>query len=253
MINVADQLFLSLLLLQQALQAFLALAQRQRAKILTIGKQEIECKEDEVAGLVVRDRRLQRGKTGHAVVVQRDDFAVDQRIRQRLGCSRDGAELVGPVQPFSGQQRYIAILDPQLHAVAVELDFMAPAVRVRRPLDGGAKLRRDEIRHRGNLLRLGALRRRAGFRLRRGSQCCCFPAGARLGGIAPVRLPDRVGLCFALASMNGFGALPLPCAICAIVRPEATERSSSRISLASPSLANSSRCLISSQLVRLPP
>ena len=128
MIDVANQLFFSIPPLQQALQAFLALAQRQRAQILTIGKQEIERKENEIAGLVVRDRGLQRGKTGHAVVVQRDDFAVDQRIGQRPGCFRDGAELVGPVQPFSGQQRHIAILDSQLHAVAVELDLMAPAV-----------------------------------------------------------------------------------------------------------------------------
>src|SRR5262245_38522707 len=45
------------------------------------------------------------------------------------------------------------------------------------------------------------------------------------------------------ASMNGFGALPLPAAICCIVRPEATERSSSRI-LSPSSLAYSSRCLI---------
>ena len=36
-------------------------------------------------------------------------------------------------------------------------------------------------------------------------------------------------------------------------RPEATDRSASRMLLALPSLANSSRCLISSQLVRLPP
>ncbi len=56
-----------------------------------------------------------------------------------------------------------------------------------------------------------------------------------------------------LASMNGFGARPLPSAICAIDRPEATDRSSSRIDSPSPSLANSSRCLIRSQLVRLPP
>ena len=142
-------------------------------------------------------------------MVQRDDFAVDQRIGQRLGCSRDGAELVGPVQPFAGQQRHVAILDPQLHAIAVELDLVAPAVRIRRPLDGGAKLRRDEIRHRGNLLRLGALRRRTRPGLRRGSQCRCFPAGARVGRIAAVRVPDRVGLCLALGQHERLWRLAL--------------------------------------------
>src|SRR5664279_3528924 len=49
------------------------------------------------------------------------------------------------------------------------------------------------------------------------------------------------------AVMNGFGALPLPSAIWSIDRPEATEASSSRTLLALPSLANSSRCLISNQ------
>jgi len=53
-------------------------------------------------------------------------------------------------------------------------------------------------------------------------------------------------------AMNGVGAFPVPFAICAMVRPEATERSFART--ASPSLsAHSSLCLISSQLLRLPP
>ena len=86
---------------------------------------------------------------------------------------------------------------------------MAPAVRVRRPLDGGAKLRRDEIRHRGNLLRLGALRRRAGLGLRRGSQCGCLPARARVGRFAAVRVPDRVGLCLALGQHERLWRLAL--------------------------------------------
>ena len=142
-------------------------------------------------------------------MVQRDDFTVDQRIGQRLGCSRESAELAGPVQSLAGQQRDLAILDPQLHAVAVELDFMAPAVRVRRPLDGGAELRRDEIRHFRNLLRLGALRRRPGSGLRRGAQRCRFPAGARVSRIAPVRVPDRVSLRLALGQHERFRRLAL--------------------------------------------
>src|SRR5258708_3744217 len=54
----------------------------------------------------------------------------------------------------------------------------------------------------------------------------------------------------ALPVMNGFGARPLPSAISSIARPDATEVSSSRMVLALPSLAYSSRCLIRSQLVR---
>ena len=53
--------------------------------------------------------------------------------------------------------------------------------------------------------------------------------------------------------MNGLGDAPVPAAMAAIVRPEATERSFFRMASPSPAVANASRCLISSQFVRLPP
>src|SRR6202035_2386582 len=53
--------------------------------------------------------------------------------------------------------------------------------------------------------------------------------------------------------MNGLGPRPLPAAIEAIGRPEATDRSSRNSASPSPSRANSSRCLISSQLFFLRP
>src|SRR5437016_6082587 len=56
-----------------------------------------------------------------------------------------------------------------------------------------------------------------------------------------------------LLIMNGFGARPLPAAISLSVRPEATERSSLSTPSLSPCFEYSSRCLINSQLVRLPP
>ena len=55
------------------------------------------------------------------------------------------------------------------------------------------------------------------------------------------------------ASMNGFGPLPFPLAIASIARPEATERSCFRMASPVPSRAASSACLMSSQLLRLPP
>ena len=78
--------------------------------------------------------------------------------------------------------------------------------------------------------------------------------GAFVRGEALAAVPDGIRLCAAPpASMNGFGPRPLPAAIAAMVRPEATERSSASSASPSPSCAYSSRCLISSQLVRLPP
>ena len=61
----------------------------------------------------------------------------------------------------------------------------------------------------------------------------------------------RAGL--RLASMKGFGEGPFPAAICSMLRPEATERSASSTPSPEPGRAASSLCLISSQLVRLPP
>jgi hypothetical protein len=55
-----------------------------------------------------------------------------------------------------------------------------------------------------------------------------------------------------LLSMNDFGARPFPDAIWAIELPEATERSSCSSAPPSSSRANLSRCLIRSQLLRLP-
>ena len=56
------------------------------------------------------------------------------------------------------------------------------------------------------------------------------------------------------AVMKGVGALPVPIAISRKVRPDATDVSfSSRMASSLPSFETSSRCLISSQLVRLPP
>src|SRR5450631_4493247 len=55
------------------------------------------------------------------------------------------------------------------------------------------------------------------------------------------------------AVTNGFGPRPLPAAISSIDRPEATDASSSKILFFFPSRANSSRCLIRSQLVRFSP
>ena len=69
-----------------------------------------------------------------------------------------------------------------------------------------------------------------------------------------VGMPDRIGLRHAPARQHErLRARPLPAAICSMVRPEATERSFVRMASPSPGLAHSSRCLISSQLLRLPP
>ena len=130
-------------------------------------------------GLAVGNRRLQGGKIRRALGIERDDLAVDQHVGQRAAFPGDRLELVGPVQPLARLQRGLAVLDAQLHAIAVELDLVAPARAAGRPLDGRAELRRDEVGHRADLLGFGQHR---------------FALRARFRGFAPVGMPDRIGL-----------------------------------------------------------
>jgi hypothetical protein len=53
-----------------------------------------------------------------------------------------------PVEALAGLQAHLAILNPQLNAIAVEFDFVQPAGPGRRASNRLAQLRRDEIRQR---------------------------------------------------------------------------------------------------------
>ncbi len=185
MLDIADRPCLRLgARLQQFFQACLPLGKRQAAQILAVGEQQVERIEDQLVGLAVGNRSLQRGEIRHGAVIEGDDLAVDQHVGQRGALFRDGAELLRPVQPLAGLERRLAVLDAQLHAVAVELDLVAPPFPVRRPFDRRAEFGRDEIRDRGDF---PALR---------------FFLGRGIGNdvIAAIRMPHRIrprarGLC----------------------------------------------------------
>ena len=184
---------------QHFLQSRFALPKRQAAKIFAVRKQQVEGKEDQMIGLAVGYRRLQRGKIRRAMVVERNDLAIDEPIRQRARLFRDSGELVGPVQAFAGLEPGLAALDTQLHAVAVEFDLVAPIFSARWPIDRRAELWRDEIRHRGDFP-------------------CPSAAFAGAAGDVTASLRFECHTASALARldfaiMNGFGALPLPAAI----------------------------------------
>ncbi|MHC2386025.1 hypothetical protein ACVIHB_000841 [Bradyrhizobium liaoningense] len=129
-------------------------------------------------------------------MVERDDLAVDHRVGQRSRFLGNGGELAGPVETLARLQRRLAVLDPELHPVAVELDLVAPALVGRRPLHQRTELRRDEIRH---LRDLPCVRRSRGALLRRSA---ALQRGARRRlDRAPFRLLGTVGLpdCIGLA------------------------------------------------------
>ena len=118
------------------------------AEIVAGDEQGVEGEEDQPLRLAVGKRGLQRGEVGNALRIDRADLAVIDAVAQALaGSLGDLRKLVGPVEALAGPQARIAILDPQLHAIAVELQLMDPALAARRPVDHGGKLRLDEIRH----------------------------------------------------------------------------------------------------------
>ena len=67
---------------KKILQPALALDQRLALQIGSVGMQQIEGEEDEVFRLLFRQRCLQRGKIRHAMLVERHDLAIDDRIGQ---------------------------------------------------------------------------------------------------------------------------------------------------------------------------
>jgi hypothetical protein len=77
-------------------------------------------------------------------VVQRTGLAIDHAIGQLLGDIGDRLELVRPVEALARLERRLAVLDPELQAIAVELDLVHPARFGRRAVDQLGELRLDE-------------------------------------------------------------------------------------------------------------
>src|SRR5690242_8425109 len=127
----------------------------------------------------------------YALIIEGDDLAVDQDVRQRLRFLGNRPKFFGPVQPLAGLERDLAVLDAELQAVAVELDLVAPALAARRTLDGRAELRRNERRNRIDAFRLDALRRLLSV-LADAVFLACFRRLAMVG------MPDCVGLAAAI-------------------------------------------------------
>ncbi len=81
MLDIADQPgFAPGARFQQFSQLRLSLGERQAANIHSIGEQQIEREKNEIVGLAVGKRGLQRGKIRRAVMVERDDLAVNKHI-----------------------------------------------------------------------------------------------------------------------------------------------------------------------------
>src|SRR6202012_1573873 len=97
------------------------------AKIFAFRKQQIESEKNQAIRLALRNRRLQGGEIRIAFMIERNDLAVDHDVGQRSALFGNRLELAGPVEALACSQNGLAVLDPHLHAIAVEFDLVAPA------------------------------------------------------------------------------------------------------------------------------
>src|SRR5262249_53882313 len=132
----------------QSCQFRLAFDERQVGEIAPIEVEEIEHVIDEAVALSRLERGLQRRKAGDPALVLDHDLAVEQR---RVGGKRgDGMGDVGkffvPMEALAGEQTGLAIVEPRLNAIAVELDLVDPAGAGWRLGPQGGERRRHEFR-----------------------------------------------------------------------------------------------------------
>ena len=163
--------------IEQRFEPFLALYVGKAGQIFTVQRKQIEGIESETVrcglrSLAALQHFLQAGKIGIALGIMGDDFAVDKAGRQ-IECGdsvNQGAELVGPVLPVARVNANSLALCSNQRAIAVELDFVHPAISGRDIVDERCKLWLAVFwyRRRLALLRLGLSRimRRRLFHLR---------------------------------------------------------------------------------------
>ena len=134
-------------------------------RALAVQEQQIEGEEDELVSAALVHSRLQAAEHRHTIGIERAKFTIDVGGLRLQGLKGPDCTAipVRPVQPRARQQLGLASLNSGVHAVAVELDLMQPAVTSRRLVDDARELRLNP---------LGRPRRR--------SHCCTGAYGIEL-------------------------------------------------------------------------
>src|SRR5438876_4499084 len=124
-----------------------AFDQRQVRQIAAVEMQKVKDVIDEAFPLACLERRLQLGKARNARLGLDYHFAVDQRVaRSELGDrGADVGEFFAPIETFAGEQADLAVIEPSLDAIAIELDLVHPPSATRRNLLQSGKRRRHEL------------------------------------------------------------------------------------------------------------
>jgi len=150
MLAVADRLAGGLRGCQQAPKLGLALEHRPIAQVSAVEIQQVEDVVDEGVAPALLEGGLQLREIGNAALVLDHDFTVDHGgLGRQLGdCGRDVGKLTRPIEAFAGEQLHVAVIEPSLNAVTVELDLVDPAGAGRRRAPQRGQRRRHEVRQR---------------------------------------------------------------------------------------------------------
>ena len=97
MLHILDQLLGPAALIQQLLQPCLAVREWKTTQVLALHKQEIESEVGQFFGASVGQCGLQGGEIRRAVVIECDDFAVDDAVIQTARSLSDGGKIRRPV------------------------------------------------------------------------------------------------------------------------------------------------------------
>ncbi|MNS85292.1 hypothetical protein D3C72_1191540 [compost metagenome] len=118
--------------IHQLRQQFTAHGQRLFAQVAAADERQVEGVEHDVAGAVIVKGVLQRLEVGHALIVQHHDLAIHPcPFGGQFGKGLDDMRQLGaPVVAVAGVQLDLVVLDAYQQAVAVELQFVQPVVRV---------------------------------------------------------------------------------------------------------------------------
>ena len=115
--------------------------------ILAVEMQKIEDEEDQPGRVAGIRRGLDHAEGGDAVREDAAQLAVEiglTRAERRHGRG-DRRIFMRPVEPGAGQQSHRAMIEPRMHAVAVEFDFVQPLIAFGRRVDELGELRRDPL------------------------------------------------------------------------------------------------------------
>jgi hypothetical protein len=129
---------------RQLLQCALAFDQRRSAQIVAVEIKQVESGIYQAIGVLLCEFPAQRLEVRQAGIAVHRRFAVHDQLvcRERFGRVCDLAELIGPIVAAARVDCDPLMMDMELCAVAVDLDFVQPSGNIGRAIAQGGIARR---------------------------------------------------------------------------------------------------------------